>query len=68
MTARFMNNLTIEILKDFRHDVLKQLKNADANLDDTTQLLCKIRDEAIEKFERLEQGLYNISHMVFEPK
>jgi hypothetical protein len=66
MTARFMDNLMIDILNYFEHDVLKQLVTADIYLDDIYQLLCKTRDEAIEKFKKLERGLYNIRHATFE--
>jgi hypothetical protein len=67
MTARFLGNLMVNILKDFEHDVKNQLKNADVDSDDTPQLLCEIRDEAIDKFKKLERGLYNIHHVVFGP-
>jgi hypothetical protein len=64
ITARFMNNLTASTLKDFEHDVLKQL-NDDGDLNNIRQLLYKTRDEAIEKIEKLERGWYNIQHAVF---
>jgi hypothetical protein len=66
MTARLMNNLTADMLGEFVHDVLKQLNNVNINLDDTYQLLYNTRDEAIEKFEKLERGSYNIHHTAFE--
>jgi hypothetical protein len=65
MTAHFMNNLTIDILKDFECNVVKRLKNADIDLDDAHRLVCKIRDEAIEKFKKIERGLYNIHYVIF---
>jgi hypothetical protein len=60
MTTRFIDNLMTVTLKGFECDVLKQLKNDDADLDDMHQLLYKVRDGTIKKFERLERGLYNV--------
>jgi hypothetical protein len=65
MITHFANNLTIDILKDFERDIENQLKNTDVDLDDAYRLVCKTRDEAIEKFEKLERGLYNIHHTAF---
>jgi ribosome-associated translation inhibitor RaiA len=65
LTALFMDNLMNNILKDFEHDVTNQLKNANINVDDIHQLLYKAKDEAIKKFEKLEQGLYDIHYAVF---
>jgi cysteinyl-tRNA synthetase len=67
MAARFIDNLMNNILKDFEQDVLEQLKNADVDLNDRYQLLCKIKDEALDKFEKLEQSLYNTHHAAFGP-
>jgi hypothetical protein len=65
MTARFMDNLTANILKDFERDAKNQLENA--NLDNMHQLLYEIRDEAIKKFEKLEKGLYDIHYSASGP-
>jgi hypothetical protein len=62
VTARFIDNLMADTLKGFEHDVLKQLKHADIDSKDTRQLLCKTKDEAIEKFMKLERGMYNIHY------
>jgi membrane-associated progesterone receptor component len=65
MTVRFIDNMTIDMLKDFEYNVLRQLENADVDLDDAYRLICNIKDEAIKKIEKLERGLYNIHHAVF---
>jgi hypothetical protein len=67
MTARFVSNLTVDILKNFENDVLRQLKNGNVDMDDMHRLVCNIRDEAIEKFKKLGQGLYNIHCTAFGP-
>jgi hypothetical protein len=65
ITARFVNNMTVDILKDFENDVLRQLENGNIDTDNMHRLVCNIRDEAIEKFKKQGRGLYNVHHVVF---
>jgi hypothetical protein len=66
MTERFVNNLMDSTLKDFERDATNQLKNANTNSGNMRQLLYKIKDEAIKKFEKLERGLYDIYCAAFD--
>jgi hypothetical protein len=65
MTACYVNNLTDNILKDFERDVLEQLNDTNIDLNNAPQLLYRIKDEAIDRFEKLERGLCNNHYVAF---